>query len=109
MVHVRLDIHDGCFSSFVVSGHDDTSPGKGSVPCGIVSALARTAARFVERQNSIRWYGEAPGPGQFELILGEVPEPLRERIRGITEFLITGLTDAERDFPEIIRVTVNRI
>ncbi len=108
MVRVRVETDGVCLRRLSVRGHD-TSPREGeSLPCGIVSALARTAARLLEKDEDIQWSGDAPEPGVFWIDVENVPEHRKERMAGITGFLLTAFGDVEHDFPEIVQLEVKR-
>ncbi len=107
MVEIEVDVIDGILTKLVIRGHDMSVDGEGSLPCGIVSALARTTARFIEQEEGIRWSGDAPEPGNFWLSVYAVPEASRRRIQGVTGFLLTGLQDAEKDFPKSLHLKIN--
>lgn len=109
MVQVRVETRGGCLHRLSIDGHDTTLREGESLPCGIVSALARTVARLLEQEMGIQWSGDAPEPGSLWLVIEHTPEQREERLKGITDFLLTGLQDVAQDFPDIIQFEVKRI
>jgi uncharacterized protein YsxB (DUF464 family) len=108
LVRVRVETAGECLRRLSVRGHD-TSPRRGeSLPCGIVSALARTTAGLLEKDKDIQWSGDAPEPGILWIDIENVPEHRKERMAGITGFLLKGFGDVEHDFPEIVQLEVKR-
>ena len=75
--------------------------------CAAVTELLRTFARVVEAREEIGWKGSADVPGTFDLEISSCPEYLSSWLEGITDFVMTGLTDLKNDYPEKIRVTEN--
>lgn len=108
MVRIQAETAGGCLRRLSISGHGPATREGASLPCGIVSALGRTAARMLEKQNEIQWSGDAPEPGALWIVIENIPEGLIRRMEGITDFLLAGFGDVADDFPDIVQLTVTR-
>lgn len=92
-----------CMTHVRVSGHSQTDSGGMSVACAAVSALVRTAGRLIEADSTISSRGGAESTGELLLDI-EYSDQHRKWLRGVTDFLVIGLKDVERDYPQECRV-----
>jgi hypothetical protein len=69
--------------------------------------LARTAYRCLEKLPGSQIRGEAPEPGSLSFELLRAAESA-ERAAGIADFLITGIGDLARDYPDAVALTIER-
>ena len=88
-----------CIERLRVLGHSPQLVHGTSVPCAAVSALVRTAARVIEADSRVRSGGGADREGSLELRVDECPEDRREWLRGVSDLLIVGLRDVEKEYP----------
>ncbi|HDQ14343.1 MAG TPA: ribosomal-processing cysteine protease Prp [Sediminispirochaeta sp.] len=96
---LHLDSHM-CLRGLVVEGHAAKgSPGL-SVPCAAVSALVRTSSRLIAAEQGVVSSGEAEKEGRLKLQVKHCAPPYREWLRGITDFVVVGLKEIERDYPD---------
>ncbi len=99
---------DGCLESFRAAGHSDLG-GKGAdTVCAAVTVLLRTAGRLLESDALLGAEGEAPEPGAMRLRLPEPPDDRRERVRGVTDFLVRGLRDLQAEFPDRVELSIRQ-
>ena len=103
---MTLKIENQCVASLTVHGHAGGFPGGNNPICAAVTALVRTAARTLESQKGIVISGGADQPGDMIFHVNEIPAQLKERVTGITDFLITGLRDLERENPNEIELQI---
>ncbi len=105
---VELD-GSGCLRKLDSRGHA-IGTGGDSVACAAVSVLVRTAARTINAHGDLDVRGDASTEGHLRCELagnGDLPEPVRRWLRGVTEFLVTGLQDAARDYPDDVRLEIH--
>lgn len=97
-VAVELD-RRGLLSALQAEGHAAALTESGSVPCAAVSALVRTAARLIEAREGLEHSGGAPAPGRLSLQVGRTERRQRRWLLGVTDYLLAGLRDVEREYP----------
>ena len=98
-VSVTLD-EGGCLKGLRASGHSFLHGKAFSPVCAAVSALLGTAAGLFEAESSLKAQVSLPAEGEMELSIGEVPAALRQRCRGVTDFLVYGLTRIAAQEPD---------
>ena len=108
MIRVRLVSDTGmCLVHLTVTGHAAIEDGGTvSVACAAVSAIVRTAARLIEMRPGVDSDGSAEKAGRLEIAIRGYPPAQREWLRGVSDFLIVGLKDVERDYPEECEVVL---
>jgi uncharacterized protein YsxB (DUF464 family) len=109
VIHLRIMLRpDGCLEAFQASGHS-TQGGRGKdIVCASVTVLLRTAGRLLEAEPGLQARGEAPEPGEMSLRLAQATEAQRDRIRGITDFLVRGLLDLRSEYPDIVSLEIRQ-
>ena len=90
-----------CLLSFEAIGHAASGNHGHDIVCAAFAVLARTAYRALERLPGIGVRGSAPEPGSLSF---EVFKPATsvERAAGVTDFLVVGVGDLARDFPDAV-------
>ncbi len=107
MIRVRLELDAyGLLSSLETEGHAAVLTGAESVACAAVSALVRTAARLIEAREGVEHRGEAPSDGYLSIRVYRVPRRHRRWLLGVTDYLVAGVQDVERDYPDDCRVDI---
>jgi uncharacterized protein YsxB (DUF464 family) len=96
----------GNLLSFKAAGHAAGDWGR-DIVCAAFSVLARTAYRSLEALPGIELRGSAPEPGDLSFdVLRPASSP--ERASGIADFLVAGIGDLARDYPDIVEFVVER-
>ena len=88
-------------------GHAAADQGHISLVCGAFTALLRSFAGAVENAG-IPAEIRAEGPGAFDFELRSDQELNRDWFNGAAQVLLQGITDLEREYPEEIRIRVDR-
>lgn len=96
----------GLLRSLAADGHAAMLQESGSIPCAAVSALAGTAARLIEARQGIIHSGGAPAAGSLKLTVHSAARRERRWLQGITDFVVAGLQDVEREYPAECRVEI---
>ncbi|MBI9098177.1 MAG: ribosomal-processing cysteine protease Prp [Spirochaetaceae bacterium] len=110
MISAAAVIDDSlCLVELDVNGHADFAERGSDIVCSAVSVLVRTAGRIVLSQLLNGCEYESDGKGSFQLKLVKIPDGKQEWMRGITEFLLNGLSDLEKDYPAFVKleITIN--
>ncbi len=108
MIRARLSLDAaGCISAFTASGHAGCGSRGSDLVCAAFTILARTAFRSLELLPGIEIRGRAERPGSLDFSV-LVPADDTGRARGIADFLVCGLTDVARDFPDAVVVEIER-
>lgn len=106
MIHVICNIENSVIKLLEVSGH--SCGGKNDVIiCAAVSCLSRTVCEIVTRMNGVSSDCKASAPGDVVLSLHNYKKIDRDRLFGITDFLIFGMIGIKRDYPESIKLNIN--
>jgi uncharacterized protein len=87
--------------AFAAKGHADRGFKGNDIVCAAFSVMARTAYKALKDLQGIELSGSAPEPGNlsFEVIK---PASRPERAAGIADFLVAGMGDLARDYPEAV-------
>ena len=98
-----------CLVNLDVNGHAGYREAGVDIVCSAVSILARTIGRillFELKNNCESTSGER---GSLKLKVYKIPDGKREWMKGVTEFLLKGLSDLEKDYPAFIKfeITIN--
>ena len=95
-----------CLVSLQVNGHADFAERGSDIVCSAVSILVRTAGRILLSQLKNNCEYDSDGKGSFRLEVLKTIEGKWDWIRGITEFLLNGLSDLEKDFPAFVKLEI---
>jgi hypothetical protein len=68
----------------------------------------RTAYETASGYEGVVATGRAPSPGSLSFEIARAPESLAERLKGIGDFLATGISAVEREYPGLVELTVER-
>ena len=110
MVTARAVIDDRlCLVELDVEGHAGFSGAGEDLVCSSVSVLTRTAGRVILSQLKEYCGIRTGGKGSLDLKIFEIPEEKRGWMKGVTEFLLKGLSDLETDYPAFVKleITIN--
>ena len=75
--------------------------------CSAISSLLRTFAVVLEQIPSVKLAGNAPNRGEFYCRIEKFGNEYLERIKGVCDFLLTGLRLIKQDFPNDITLDIN--
>jgi hypothetical protein len=73
-----------------------------------VTVLLRTAYETASGYEGVVATGRAPDPGDLSFEIARSPEGLAERLRGVGDFLSTGISAVEREYPGLVDLVVER-
>ena len=91
------------------SGHaGDAAKGYNTV-CAAASSLIRSACRTVNNDSDIESLFSAPEPGQLDFSIQKYEILKSEWLKGITDYLLTGLTDLDNEYPEYFNINITTI
>ncbi|HSV57079.1 MAG TPA: ribosomal-processing cysteine protease Prp [Magnetospirillaceae bacterium] len=109
MVEIRARLGaDGVLRRVDSSGHAG-SEGRGrDLVCAAASALLRTAYETLAQVPGVRIDGLAPEPGSLWFVIRDFSTGTEDRLRGIGDFLLTGLSSLEREHPGALKLTTER-
>ncbi len=106
-VLVRLSFWpDGVLKSATAEGHAGTVPAGSNTVCAAVTVLLRTAYETASGYDGVRASGRAPGPGFLGFTIGRYPPEMVDRLRGVADFLVIGLSSVEREHPGRIELRI---
>lgn len=107
MIRVRLQLdRNGLLASCTAEGHAAVLAESGSIPCAAASTLLRTAGRLIEARKGVDHSGEAPAEGRMSLRIERCARGQRAWLRGVTDYLLAGMQDLEREYPDECRVEI---
>ena len=107
MVSVLLELSpDGLLRGFRATGHAGRAAAGGSIACAAVTTLLRTAARLCAEWSMVEG-GGADSPGAMDIVLSRKAEAEPSGwLRGVSDFLLRGLSDIQGEFPGEVAVRV---
>ena len=92
--------------SIRIDGHARTEKSGDDGICAAVSLLARASAAALRQIPSVEVDGTAPAPGAYEFKVSYSQGASLERVRGVTDLLLTGLRGVESDRPDLCRLRI---
>ena len=92
----------GFLRGFEAAGHAGDAPAGSNVACAAATSLLRTAGKLCADRGLVS-AGRAEAPGVMQMNLTGEPRG-GDWLRGVTDFLLRGLSDLAREFPREIRV-----
>ncbi len=87
-----------------LQGAPRTDTAVGSIPCAAVSSLLRAAVSSLAESPGVDAVGAASQPGALGVEVTAVHD--KRWLRGVTDFLLSGLRGIESDFPEYLEVKI---
>ena len=107
MIRLRVRLRaDGCLAGFEATGHAAAGRRGRDLVCAAVTVLLRTAARLLSDCPELGAEGASPAEGVMRLELGCAPESRRQWLRGVTDMLLMGLRDLDREHPGRLKLEV---
>lgn len=106
-VRVRLG-SDGALAGAEASGHAGARPAGSNVACAAVTVLLRTAYETAAAYDGVKASGRAPEPGSLSFEISRYPAQAAERLRGVADFLCTGLSAVQREYPGSVELIIDR-
>jgi uncharacterized protein YsxB (DUF464 family) len=105
-VKVSFD-SDGILCRVEAKGHAGSEPAGSNPACAAATVLLRTAYETLSSTPGVQASGEAPSPGLLHFTVKHYPAGLVQRLRGIGDFLLVGLSSVEREYPGKINVIID--
>ncbi len=95
---------EGCLTRVKVSGHAGYGSRGQDIVCAAVTALVRTALHLLSGQKALGTVVHAGKEGIMEGTVTAYPAHLRAWLKGVTEFLVTGIADLKSEYPDYIEI-----
>lgn len=95
-----------CLVKLDVNGHAGFADSDSDIVCSAVSVLVRTASRIILSQLKDCCEFESDGKGSFKLLVLKISDGKWRWMSGITEFLLNGLSDLEKDYPAFVKLEI---
>lgn len=106
VVRISADA-EGLLRSASAEGHAGFAPSGSNIACAAATVLLRTAYETLAQYEGVDMAGEAPSPGHLTFRVRRYAPEAAERLRGVGDFLLTGLSSIEREFPAKVRVILD--
>ncbi len=104
MLRVLLALSkDRLLRRFEATGHAVGDPGR-NIACAAATVLLRTAGRECAAHGLVA-LGSAAGPGEMAMVLSDRTSE-DAWLRGVTDVLMRGMSDLQREFPDQIALRV---
>ncbi len=105
MLRILLEVSkDKLLRRFDAKGHAGADLGR-NIACAAATILLRTAGRECTARGIVA-SGSKGEPGEMAMVLVDSREGHQEWLRGVTDFLVRGMSDLQRDFPDEIALRV---
>ena len=105
-VHATVD-KKGCIGALNSNGHAEGMPVGHNIACATVTALVRTAARLLCESAELGIRGSALRRGELGFRLQRIPMSKREYVRGISSFLLRGISDIADEYPQQVHLQLD--
>lgn len=94
----------GVIVFFEASGHAGSIASGKNIVCGAVTILLRTTYRTFLAKNGTKAVVTAKKEGQLYFQVEEYLPENCQQLKGITDYLLTGLKDMESEYPDYIKL-----
>ena len=109
MIQARLVLDaEGRPLQFEADGHSGQGPVGNDIVCAAFSVLARSAYEALAGLPGAMVEGSAPARGRLFFAVKRLPRESGERAAGIADFLLTGISGLEREYPGEVGLTIER-
>ena len=109
MVRIRIDLdHYGHLISLNMQGHAGSVSGGSNLACAALSLLVRSIARLLESRLGEDFAGQAVGTGELSFDIYRKVDSMNQWFLGVTETLVQGLNDIDREYPDSILLTIRK-
>ncbi|HOX32395.1 MAG TPA: ribosomal-processing cysteine protease Prp [Spirochaetales bacterium] len=98
---------EGRLVRFEASGHGG-APAGSDIVCAAFTVLARTAYEALAALPGAEVEGAAPGPGLLRFSVRRIEPGQAAKAEGIADFLLTGISGLEREFPGRVGLSIER-
>lgn len=98
---------DGVLRRVDARGHAGPEPSGSNPACAAATVLLRTAYETLCATPGVEASGEAPSPGTLYFTVRRYPAESVQRLSGIGDFLLAGLSGVEREFPGKVHVIID--
>jgi uncharacterized protein YsxB (DUF464 family) len=88
------------------SGHAGDVAKGSNIICAAATSLMRSACRTVISDPKIKTDFKAAEPGNLEFSILSYDSVKIEWLRGITDYLLTGLIDLDNEYPEFFEINI---
>ena len=106
MIICKMARPAGIFTVFESKGHASKGAGGVSIPCAVVSALVRSMGSLLEKREDVVVRVERFQPGAVRIRVLQVDEKGENWLHGLTDMLVQGLEDVQRDFPDQLEFSI---
>jgi hypothetical protein len=108
MMEVRVSFDSsGVLTRVEAKGHAGSEPSGSNPACAAATILLRTAYETLSSTPDVETSGEAPSPGILHFVVKRYPAGSAQRLLGIGDFLLVGLSGVEREYPGKIHVIID--
>lgn len=97
----------GILSRVEARGHAGTEPSGSNLACAAATVLLRTGFETLNSISGVEVRGEAPEPGMLHFSVKRYPDELSQRLLGIGDFMLVGLSSIEREYPGKVHVIID--
>ena len=105
MLQILLAVsRDGLLRGFQAAGHAGSDAGR-NIACAAATILLRTAGRECTARGIVAGGGKGK-PGEMAMELSAGLRQHDEWLRGVTDFLLRGMSDLAREYPDQIALRV---
>jgi len=99
--------NEGLLRFCKIEGHSGAETRGNDIVCASVSVLAKAIAIVLEKSKDIKVRGDIPERGSFLIEADYSPEG-KDFLKGAGSCLIEGLQAVEKEFPQYLKVNIER-
>ncbi len=102
---ITLDA-DNVLNQIRASGHAGDAVSGTNIVCAAATSLLRSACRTISSDKEICSKFSAGDRGQIDFYIYSCESEKKRWLKGITDYLLTGLTDLDNEYPEDFRINI---
>ncbi len=104
-IHLCLDSNN-IIKYVTAEGHAGETPAGANIICAAVSVLIRSAYRTIVKNSKVEACITAKDEGSLYFRVIQYQDSQNSWLKGITDYLITGIKDIETESPDSIKITI---
>ena len=100
---------DGCLRTLNMEGHAGSGEKGNDILCAALTILVRTALHTFANEDRLSVESRAEREGEAALAIRSCATGSRDWLKGITDYLLTGLHDLAAEYPGKLSIVMSEI
>ena len=107
MIKIKIRINSkGFLEYFKAEGHALLNRNDKDIVCAAVTSILRTLINLLNDESGVTISGKADKPGKLSMIIIKYDNAKVERLIAVSDFVIKGLTDISKEYPDNVKIDI---